>query len=61
MSKDNAVYIGSTPKHLTRVAKEMNMKISSQNNRRLLELLGYSYKSTVHGKISDVIVTEKNI
>ncbi|WP_299092065.1 hypothetical protein [uncultured Metabacillus sp.] len=50
MSKDSAVYIGSTPKHLTRVAKEMNMRKNSENNRRLLESLGYNDKSNIQGK-----------
>ncbi|MCC3359411.1 hypothetical protein [Bacillus sp. REN16] len=59
MSKDNAVYIGSTPKHLTRVAKEMSMKKNSENNRRLLESLGYNYKSNIPGKIPGGIVTVK--
>ena len=50
MSKDTVVYIGSTPKHLTRIAKEIDMRRKSENNRRLLESLGYTNKSHVRGK-----------
>ncbi|MDQ0272616.1 hypothetical protein [Cytobacillus purgationiresistens] len=49
MAKDNAVYIGSTPKHLTRIAKEIDMKKRSENNRRLLEALGYHSQSSSVG------------
>ncbi|QED45984.1 hypothetical protein [Cytobacillus dafuensis] len=49
MSKDSVVYIGSTPKHLTRIAKEIDMRKKSENNRRLLESLGYN-KSHTCGK-----------
>ncbi|PLR77852.1 hypothetical protein CU633_08105 [Bacillus sp. V3-13] len=52
MSKDSAVYIGSTPKHLTRIAKETEMKKKSENNKRLLESLGYNNKSHIRGKSS---------
>jgi hypothetical protein len=57
MSKDSAVYIGSTPKHLTRVAKEIDMRKQSESNRRLLESLGYNNKSDIRGKSSKA--TEK--
>ncbi|MBS4193327.1 hypothetical protein KHA94_24905 [Bacillus sp. FJAT-49705] len=50
MSKDSVVYIGSTPKHLTRIAKEIDMRKKSENNRRLLESLGYNNKSHTCGK-----------
>ncbi|WP_396234443.1 hypothetical protein [Caldifermentibacillus hisashii] len=59
MSKDSAVYIGSTPKHLTRVAKEMYMKKNTENNRKLLESLGYNYKSSLGGKTPSGIITAK--
>ncbi|MCH1627134.1 hypothetical protein [Fredinandcohnia quinoae] len=59
MSKDNVVYIGSTPKHLTRIAKETNMRKNSENNRRLLESLGYYNHSNTHEKAPGGMVTVK--
>lgn len=44
MDKEIIKYIGSTPQHLTRATKDLQLRELARKNKKLLELLGYNNK-----------------
>jgi hypothetical protein len=44
MAKDIIKYIGSTPQHLTRATKDLQLRELAQKNKELLEILGFNSK-----------------
>lgn len=44
MAKEIIKYIGSTPQHLTRATKDLQLRELARKNKELLELLGYNNK-----------------
>ncbi|WP_332696995.1 hypothetical protein [Halalkalibacter lacteus] len=47
MSREVITYIGSTPRHLTRAAKDLHLRELTRTNKELLETLRYSKKKTI--------------
>lgn len=44
VAKEIIKYIGSTPQHLTRATKDLQLRELARKNQELLELLGYNNK-----------------
>jgi hypothetical protein len=50
MSKEVIEYIGSTPQHLTRAAKDLKLRELARKNKALLDILGYNSKKKIEVK-----------
>ncbi|MHC8515846.1 hypothetical protein [Sporosarcina sp. ITBMC105] len=52
MAKEIIKYIGSTPQHLTRATKDLQLRELARKNNELLDLLGYNNKkkNTIQAK-----------